>query len=281
MFPRRGALAGVLTIALLVFLLSYKTPTVASPADFMADGGPTDSPTLPAFVIGADPSGADMVAMASADVPATGGTNTAESTAATPDSTAITTGPTPTTTGSTAGGTPASGGTPVAGGTPAAGGTPTSGGTSGGVASGGAPVSGSTPVAVATPAPTHAPAAGTTPSPTRAPAPTLAPTPAPTPRPPTPAPAGYTGAIAGTVITTKYGPMQVKVVWSGGKITDVVTLQSTNRDGESKSISGSACPILRSEALKAQSASIATVSGATYTSNGYKQSMQSALNQKP
>ncbi len=75
--------------------------------------------------------------------------------------------------------------------------------------------------------------------------------------------------------------MQVRVVYAGGKITDVVTLQMTNRDSHSTSISQNACPILRSEALKAQSAAIDTVSGATYTSDGYKASLQSAIARKP
>jgi uncharacterized protein with FMN-binding domain len=71
--------------------------------------------------------------------------------------------------------------------------------------------------------------------------------------------------------------MQVAVVISGGKITDVKVLQETNRGGRSVEISNQADPMLRSEVLKAQSANVSTIGGATYTSDGYLQSLQSAL----
>lgn len=247
MFPRRGAFAGLLTVALLILLLNYRTPTVTSSADFMGGGTPTDSPTLPAFSVAADPSGADTVAMASATAPGASAAGAVE------------------TTETTGRPTPAETATHTATSTPP----------------GNSPKS-RTPTP-ATPTPTHASGAGPTPTPMPVapkPVPTRAPAPQPTAPPPA-LPAGYTGSIAGAVIGTKYGPMQVKVVWSGGKITDVVTLQMTNSSSHSTALSQHACPILRSEALAAQSANIATVSGATYTSNGYKQSMQSALNQKP
>jgi uncharacterized protein with FMN-binding domain len=71
--------------------------------------------------------------------------------------------------------------------------------------------------------------------------------------------------------------MQVKIVVSGGKITDVKTLQITNMGGRSVEISNYAVPILRKEVLAAQSAKVDTVGGATYTSEGYLSSLQSAL----
>ena len=71
--------------------------------------------------------------------------------------------------------------------------------------------------------------------------------------------------------------MQVTI--AGGKLTDVVALQTPNDRQKSVSINAAAVPTLRTEALTAQSASIHTVSGATYTSDGYKQSLQSALDQ--
>ncbi len=243
MFPRRGALAGFLTVALLIFLLNYRTPTVTSSADFTGGGTPTDSPTPPAFSVAADSSRADTVAMASATAPGASAAGAVETTETT--------------------------GRPTPAGTATHGATSTPPGTS---------PEPRTPTP-ATPPPTHASVAGSTPTPmpvAPTPAPTRAPAPQPTAPPPAP-PAGYTGSV----VTTKYGPMQVKVVWSGGKITDVVTLQMTNSSSHSTALSQHACPILRSEALAAQSANIATVSGATYTSNGYKQSMQSAVNQKP
>jgi uncharacterized protein with FMN-binding domain len=102
---------------------------------------------------------------------------------------------------------------------------------------------------------------------------------------PTPAPTatGTTGASAaktvdGPVVDTQYGPVQVEVVMGSGKIKDVVALQlpSGRRSGQ---ISNYSAPILRQEALQAQSASIDTVSGATYTSDAYTQSLQAALDQ--
>jgi uncharacterized protein with FMN-binding domain len=66
-------------------------------------------------------------------------------------------------------------------------------------------------------------------------------------------------------------------VVSAGTITDVKALQLTNQDGRSIQISNYAAPVLRTEALSAQSADIQSVSGATYTSEGYVTSLQAAL----
>ena len=64
---------------------------------------------------------------------------------------------------------------------------------------------------------------------------------------------------------------------AGGKITDVVALQLTDRGGRSVQISNQAAPILRSEVLATQSAKVNGVSGATYTTDGYLSSVQSAI----
>ncbi|GAA2754142.1 hypothetical protein GCM10009869_32000 [Amnibacterium kyonggiense] len=69
----------------------------------------------------------------------------------------------------------------------------------------------------------------------------------------------------------------MKVVVSGGRITDVVTVQLNQNDPRSMQISESAAPVLRSEVLSAQKAAVDTVSGATYTSAAYEASLQSAL----
>lgn len=87
------------------------------------------------------------------------------------------------------------------------------------------------------------------------------------------------GTYTGTAAVTRFGNVQVRVTIAGGKITDVTALQLTDHDGRSVQISAEAAPILRQEALTAQSATIDTVSGATYTSEGYVQSLQSALDQ--
>lgn len=87
------------------------------------------------------------------------------------------------------------------------------------------------------------------------------------------------GTFDGTTTQTQYGPVQVEIVVSAGRITDVKALQLTDRGGRSVAISASAAPILRQEAIAAQSADIQAVSGATYTSDGYTTSLQSAIDQ--
>ncbi|MFJ4296892.1 FMN-binding protein [Curtobacterium sp. NPDC089689] len=87
------------------------------------------------------------------------------------------------------------------------------------------------------------------------------------------------GTFAGQTAQTQYGPVQVQITVSGGKLTDVAVLQLTNDGGRSVQISQQAAPVLRQEALQAQSAKIQAVSGATYTSEGYVTSLQSALDE--
>jgi uncharacterized protein with FMN-binding domain len=71
--------------------------------------------------------------------------------------------------------------------------------------------------------------------------------------------------------------MQVEIIVSNGRITNVKALQLTNQGGRSVQISNYAAPILRKEVLAAQSANVSSVGGATYTSEGYLSSLQSAL----
>lgn len=85
----------------------------------------------------------------------------------------------------------------------------------------------------------------------------------------------YTGAAA----STRWGDVQVAVTISGGVITDVTALQLTDADGKSVQISNRAAPILREEVIAAQSADVANVGGATYTTQAYLTSVQSALDQ--
>ncbi|WP_241988821.1 FMN-binding protein [Cryobacterium sp. TMT1-2-2] len=85
------------------------------------------------------------------------------------------------------------------------------------------------------------------------------------------------GTFTGSVVATQFGNMQVSVTIANGAITEVTPLQLTNRGGRSVAISNQAAPILRSEVLAAQSASVQNVSGATYTTQGYLRSLQSAL----
>lgn len=94
-----------------------------------------------------------------------------------------------------------------------------------------------------------------------------------------PAPAGGAkdGTFTGAAIPTQYGTIQVNAVISGGKIKDIVPLQMTDVGSRSGEIDQEAVPILRSEVLSSQSANVDMVSGATYTSQGYLDSLQAAL----
>lgn len=87
------------------------------------------------------------------------------------------------------------------------------------------------------------------------------------------------GSYTGSTVNTKFGPVQVQVTVATGKMTNVAALQTPGGRQKSIDINQQAVPILTSEALTAQSAKIDNVSGATYTSNGYAQSLQSALDQ--
>ena len=83
--------------------------------------------------------------------------------------------------------------------------------------------------------------------------------------------------VTGATITTKYGPVQVRITVRSGRITSADAIQYPDETARSRELSSKAIPILDDEAVAAQSANIATVSGATYTSGGYKQSLQSAI----
>ncbi|MFE7842343.1 FMN-binding protein [Streptomyces sp. NPDC057474] len=87
-----------------------------------------------------------------------------------------------------------------------------------------------------------------------------------------------TQVLTGSAVQTDYGPVQVRITVSGGKITNAEALQQPS-GGRSTQISGTAIPQLNQNAVSAGSADIDAVSGATYTSGGYQQSLQSALDQ--
>ena len=86
-----------------------------------------------------------------------------------------------------------------------------------------------------------------------------------------------TRTATGDVEPTQYGNAQVRVTVSGGKITKIEALQLQGNDPKSVAISSYAEPLLRASALSKQSADIDMVSGATYTSESYQASLQSAL----
>ncbi|SDO01268.1 FMN-binding domain-containing protein [Klenkia soli] len=88
-----------------------------------------------------------------------------------------------------------------------------------------------------------------------------------------------TTTVTGSAADTRYGPVQVQLTVSGGTITDVSVIDYPSSNGKDQQINGRALPVLVQETLDAQSADIDMVSGATYTSDGYLQSLQSALDQ--
>ncbi|MCD9879342.1 FMN-binding protein [Streptomyces guryensis] len=86
-----------------------------------------------------------------------------------------------------------------------------------------------------------------------------------------------TKTVTGDTIQTRWGPVQVRITLKSGKLTEVTAVTYPTDNPRDQEINSYALPRLRSEALQAQSANIDTVSGATYTSDGYRQSLQSAL----
>ncbi|MFF4507250.1 FMN-binding protein [Streptomyces sp. NPDC001401] len=90
--------------------------------------------------------------------------------------------------------------------------------------------------------------------------------------------AAQTKTVTGSVAQTQYGPVQVRITVANGKITKADAVQAP-KGGLSDQKTAMAVPKLNQEAVAAGSAKIDSVSGATYTSSGYKQSLQSALDQ--
>jgi uncharacterized protein with FMN-binding domain len=85
--------------------------------------------------------------------------------------------------------------------------------------------------------------------------------------------------VTGAVASTQWGPVQVELTVSGGKITQVDVVQYPSGNPKDQEINDYALPILVQETTDQQSADIDMVSGATVTSVGYIQSLQSALDQ--
>ena len=111
----------------------------------------------------------------------------------------------------------------------------------------------------------------TTAPPTDAPSTTLGPQTAPTTA------AGATKIVDGPPVSNRYGEVQVRVTLRGHQIVDVQALTLPSDRSRSAEISRYAGPRLRAEALQAQSAQIDLISGASYTSDSYAQSLQGAL----
>ena len=90
---------------------------------------------------------------------------------------------------------------------------------------------------------------------------------------------GTATTVAGSVASTRWGDIQVTITVTDGKITAVDVPEYPTANGKDRQINAYALPILKQETLTAQSADIDMVSGATVTSEGYVESLQSALDQ--
>jgi uncharacterized protein with FMN-binding domain len=86
-----------------------------------------------------------------------------------------------------------------------------------------------------------------------------------------------TKTVTGDTVQTRWGPVQVRITLKNGRITEATAVAYPSDNPKDQEINSYAIPQLRRETLAAQSAQIDSVSGATYTSGGYKQSLQSAL----
>lgn len=95
----------------------------------------------------------------------------------------------------------------------------------------------------------------------------------------TPASGPAGGTFTGPVVPTRFGDVQVRVTVAGGRVTDISVLRMPDDRVRSAEISRYVTPVLRSEAIQAQSAHIDVISGATYTSEAYAESLEGALQQ--
>ena len=94
-----------------------------------------------------------------------------------------------------------------------------------------------------------------------------------------PSPSSAAIAYTGGVASTQWGPVQVRITVRGGKVTRAQAVQYPQGTSQDAQINSYALPVLDQEVVQKQSASIDTVSGATVTSDGYLQSLQSAIDQ--
>ncbi|MET7397770.1 FMN-binding protein [Dactylosporangium sp. NPDC005572] len=85
------------------------------------------------------------------------------------------------------------------------------------------------------------------------------------------------GPHLGAVFPNRYGPVQVRITVRGGRLVDVEAVQLPAAAARGIEIGRRATPVLRQQALQRQSADLDAVSGATYTSDGYRRSLQSAI----
>lgn len=87
------------------------------------------------------------------------------------------------------------------------------------------------------------------------------------------------GQYTGDVVDAYYGNVQVQTTVQAGKISDVMFVDYPHDRSNSVRINTVATPMLKSEAIQVQSSQVDTISGATFTSNAFRQSLASALAQ--
>lgn len=87
---------------------------------------------------------------------------------------------------------------------------------------------------------------------------------------------GTSGTFAGDTAQTAWGPVQVQITVTGGQITAAKALQWPNGDRRSQSIAQQSIPYLIQQTLSTKSANVQGVSGASYTSDGWRRSLASA-----
>ena len=92
-----------------------------------------------------------------------------------------------------------------------------------------------------------------------------------------PARRGRVRSALSDAYTTPFSFMQVRVTFTGRELTRVETVEMTGTGARTQAINARAEPILREEALRAGSADIDVVTGATYTSLSYRKALQSAI----
>ncbi|WP_344108488.1 FMN-binding protein [Kribbella alba] len=126
------------------------------------------------------------------------------------------------------------------------------------------------------PKPSTSPTPRSTPKSTPSSKPTSRAKPTPSSKP-TPSTAAKTVTVNGAAVDTDYGPVQVQVSVRGKKIISATAIAYPQSSGRDMAINSYAIPMLQQDTVAKQSAQVDTVSGATYTSDGYRQSLQSAL----
>lgn len=91
--------------------------------------------------------------------------------------------------------------------------------------------------------------------------------------------AGTSGTFTGESVRTRYGSFSVQITTVDGVVTDVAMVESGDSDHESRQINAYALPTLMQEVLDTQSSDVSYISGASYTSDGFAQSVADAFAQ--